>query len=238
MFFNTPTLIGHRGLKAFAPENTLSSFEVAYQKGFKWVEFDVQLTSDYTPIILHDDTVDRTTNGFGKLNHLSWAELSNLDAGSWFSPAFQGARIPTFVELMSFLNHKQMAANIEIKSDTDWGALLIAKTIIPLLPDSFTPERLLFSSFQHDCIFWIRQYYPQLPAGFLMEKIDWSLVSKLTPEEHLTLHCDFQQNSLEDIQKMVLKGFCVLVYTVNDESIAKKLWDIGVKGIFTDALHP
>ena len=114
-----PKVIGHRGAAENAPENTLESFRAAAAEGARWVEFDAKLTADNAVIILHDDDLDRTTNGKGpaKLNTL--AELKALDAGSWFKPGLQpgfaGARIPTLAETLRLLGELDLSANVELK---------------------------------------------------------------------------------------------------------------------------
>src|SRR4051794_34519268 len=98
-----PKVIGHRGAKAYAPENTLAGIRTAAQQGARWVEVDVKLTRDGVPILMHDDTVDRTTNGKGAAATLDFAELRRLDAGAWFGPAFAGERIPTLEEALALV---------------------------------------------------------------------------------------------------------------------------------------
>src|SRR5580658_7344129 len=95
-----PPVIAHRGASAQAPENTMAAFRLATESGAKWVEFDVHLTQDGVPVIMHDDTLDRTTDGKGKIADASWADVQKLDAGSWFDKRFKGERVPHLDEVL------------------------------------------------------------------------------------------------------------------------------------------
>ena len=107
-------VVAHRGLKAAAPENTLPAFQAAVDAGFEWVELDVRLTSDGKHVVLHDSTVDRTTNGTGSIKEMTLAELRELDAGTWFAPRFTGAKVPTFSETLEFCKGK-VNLNVDCK---------------------------------------------------------------------------------------------------------------------------
>ncbi|XCB29432.1 glycerophosphodiester phosphodiesterase family protein [Arcanobacterium hippocoleae] len=111
------TLIAHRGLNTIAPENTFSAFNAAINRGINWIETDVDALGDGTPIIIHDTSLDRTTDKSGSYYDLSASDLPNIDAGSWFSPEFAAEKIPTLENLVQFMNETGMNANIEIKSN-------------------------------------------------------------------------------------------------------------------------
>src|SRR5438445_1086012 len=108
-------LIAHRGASALAPENTLAAFRKAGEIGAKWVEFDVMLAADGEAVVIHDDTLDRTTNAKGNVCDYPYSYLQTLDAGSWFNPQFSHEKIPTLAEVIGVLRHCKLAANIEIK---------------------------------------------------------------------------------------------------------------------------
>ncbi|HKQ97182.1 MAG TPA: glycerophosphodiester phosphodiesterase family protein, partial [Candidatus Polarisedimenticolia bacterium] len=111
-----PLLIGHRGASAHAPENTLASFERALHDGADWIECDVRLSADDVPIILHDATLDRTTDGRGSAASLPLASILRLDAGSWFAPRFRGERVPMLAEVLALLDGRG-GINLELKID-------------------------------------------------------------------------------------------------------------------------
>ncbi|HET6220602.1 MAG TPA: glycerophosphodiester phosphodiesterase family protein, partial [Dongiaceae bacterium] len=103
MAFDLPRVIGHRGAAAYAPENTLEGLREAARRGAGWVEFDAKLTGDGVVVLMHDDTLDRTTDGTGPVAETSYAEISHLDAGAWFGPAWRGARVPTLADALALL---------------------------------------------------------------------------------------------------------------------------------------
>ncbi len=117
-----PRVIGHRGLAARAPENTLAGFAEAARLGVGWIELDVQLTSDGVPVVFHDDRLERTTDGRGCLTETSFADLRRLDAGRWFSDRFAGQRVPSLAETLTFLIDAGLGLNLEIKASEEAGA--------------------------------------------------------------------------------------------------------------------
>jgi len=111
----SPPVIAHRGASGYAPENTMASFVKAAQLGIKWVEFDVVLAKCGTPIIFHDETLDRTSNAHGLIDDYTYTQLQAFDAGKWFHPHFSSERIPTLAQVLVFLYEAGMSANVEIK---------------------------------------------------------------------------------------------------------------------------
>jgi glycerophosphoryl diester phosphodiesterase len=110
-----PRLCAHRGAGKLAPENTLAAFRLGHSHGYRMVEFDVKLSADGVAFLLHDDTLDRTTNGRGRADAHTWRELSQLDAGSWHSPAYAGEPLPTLAAVARWSLAHDVAVNIEIK---------------------------------------------------------------------------------------------------------------------------
>ena len=117
----------HRGASAIAPENTIAAFRAAAEQGAKWVELDVALSADGELIVIHDDSVDRTSSGTGNLGTLTAAEIAILDGGAWFAPRFAGERIPTLSEVITALGEIGLNINVEIKQhpitsrSTNWS---------------------------------------------------------------------------------------------------------------------
>ena len=109
-------IAAHRGVSSLAPENTLSAFQKAAAMGCEWIEFDVQLTQDGSPVVIHDKTVERCTNGVGIVSEMTLKELKLLDAGSWFSKEFCNETIPTLEEVLSLAKKYNMSVNIELKT--------------------------------------------------------------------------------------------------------------------------
>src|SRR5438093_923645 len=110
-----PRYIAHRGAGKLAPENTLAAMRVGYAHGYRMVEFDVKLSGDGVPFLLHDETLDRTTTACGRADAYSWGELAKVDAGSWHSPAFAGEPLPTLTAIARWAIANGVACNIEIK---------------------------------------------------------------------------------------------------------------------------
>jgi glycerophosphoryl diester phosphodiesterase len=239
MFLNeNALLIGHRGLSAFAPENTLPSFLKAAKEGLQWVEFDIRLTADMKLVVFHDDTLERTTNGEGLVSKRTLSELQLLDAGSWFSPAFQNTNISTLDEVLLFLEAHNLQANIEIKSTPEQADATV-EAFFPYLQGWPRGKPYPFvSSFDHKALAHCRYSFPQLPIGYLVEKIKRKEIESLLDDPFCSINCSNEHNTLDDYQTLIQTDTPVFVYTVNKLDDAKKLFAAGVQGLFTDCLTP
>jgi glycerophosphoryl diester phosphodiesterase len=230
-----PPVIAHRGSRMRAPENTLASFMAAREDGAQWIETDVKLTSDGVPILMHDDILDRTTDGQGAVADMSWAEMQNLDAGGWFSPAFKGMRILTLAEGLAFARAANMRLNLELKpcpgraQATAMVALIEAAKLWP----EAAPVPLI-SSFDVEALTIAAQLHPGWPRGLLLDewRDDWRELASLTQATTINLNVDIVTPErialLRDAQKSIL------VYTVNDPAAAKTLLQSGVQAVFSD----
>lgn len=230
-----PSVIGHRGAASHAPENTLAGLREGARRGATWVEFDVKLTRDAVPILMHDDLLDRTTSGVGAVATRSRAEIAGLDAGSWFGPAFAGESVPTLEEALALCLELGLGANIEIKPcpgrarETARGALAVARACWP--GDRAPP---LVSSFDRDALDEARTCAPGWPRGLLLEGVppDWR--DRFQALQCSTLHVADRSLSADRVAS--LSGTApVLAYTVNDPDRARALIGMGVTGVFTDA---
>jgi len=161
-------VVGHRGNSAVAPQNTLAAFEAAWRAGADAVEMDVQLTADGRVVVIHDDTVDATTDGTGPVSSFTLAEIRSLDAGGWFSPAFAGQRVPTFDEVVAFLRRRDIDLLLEFK-DT-WSVDDVALCTEPLLAAGLAP-RVVVQSFDVATVAALRDAAPELRRGLLLEAI-------------------------------------------------------------------
>lgn len=190
-------LIGHRGVAALAPENTLASFELASKQGIEWVEFDVRLTRDEHLIIFHDDTLERTTNGSGLVNEHTLDHLIQLDAGSWFAPRFKGQTIPVFSKMITTLNQLQLFSNIELKVPPN-ASKHHCDTLVDLLIDNlkhYWPKDNpwpLVSSFQWELLIRLRAKMPDIPIGFLQENCSYDMIEIVTSTPNSALHCGYE----------------------------------------------
>ncbi len=224
--------VGHRGASAYAPENTVAAFEEALRLGAKAVEFDLRLTSDGVPVVLHDETVDRTTSGKGPVAKLSRFELLRLDAGSWMHARFAGTRIPTLDEALLAIGPRARPV-IELKVDVPAPVLLAALRKFDL------EEEVLVISFEERWLQGLRRASATLPLGLLAEK--WSAdmplrARRLAPggeaEGVLVLNVDFLGTT--QIAACEAQGLEVWCYTANDVGMAAACAAMGVTGIITD----
>ncbi len=234
-FIYEPPVIGHRGACAYAPENTMSSFTKAVQLGIRWIEFDVMLAACGTPIVIHDETLDRTTNAVGKVGDYPYAFLRTLDAGSWFSPAFSGERIPAFEQVIEFVRDTGICANVEIKPlpGQDEATVLAALKVVARYFSEINPY-ILFSSFSVPALQYLRKYSPGCAIGLLMHEwlSDWQVIA----DELNCVSINVNQEILTAANIPVLKvdGRQVLSYTVNDARRAEQLFSSGVDAVFSD----
>lgn len=230
-----PPVIAHRGASASAPENTLSAFRRAHELGARWVEFDVKLTADNRPVVFHDDTLDRTTDGRGRVAGTPLAALGELDAGQWFDPDFAGELVPTLEEVLDLLAEMGMGANMELKpcpGRAEETAAVVLESARQAWPESAQP--LLISSFDRTCLAIARDTAPQWPRGLLVEALtdDWRDAAEAAGA--LSVHCAAGPLGPSQVSEMLDAGYRVMVYTVNDPGRALNLWDWGVHGIITD----
>ncbi len=235
MLSTLPRLIGHRGAKESAPENTLASLREAARQGARWVELDVMLTGDGVPVLIHDDTLDRTTDGRGPVAGLTLAELRRLDAGAWFSPRFAGERVPTLEEALALLLDLGLGLNLEIKPFPG-REVPTAEAALAVLRRHWPAGRpLLVSSFEVPCLEVARAAAPDIPRGYLLwdPPADWAAVADRLEAATLNVHQDRQ--TAASVAAYRATGRPVLAYTVNDAGRARELFGWGVAAVFTDA---
>ena len=230
-------VIGHRGLAGYAPENTMAAFRAAATAGLRWVELDAKLCASGELLVLHDNKVDRTSNGHGRAEQMSWAALQQLDVGHWFDARFAGERIPLLSQVLAFCAERGIGVNIELKPNpSDYVAT--ARVLAELLRSGDWLERLplLVSSFSRQSLRAIQRYLPALPRGFLLER-RWptaAILAELEALQAVSFHYD--DNLIDDalIAAVRASGRDVLVWTVNDADRARQLWQQGVSAVFSD----
>jgi len=230
-----PKVIGHRGAAASAPENTLAGFRRAAALGAAWVEFDARLTADCRAIVFHDDRLERTTNGHGRLVDATLAEIRRLDAGSWFGPAFAGEPVPTVAEAMIEIAALGLGANLEIKPEPG-RETEIARVALAEAAAAWPAERPapLVSSFSRAALAAARDLVPDWPRGLLVARLpsDWRDIT--VGLGCRTVHCDQRHLDADAVAAIREAGLDVLAWTVNDPGKARRLWGWGVAGLFTD----
>lgn len=230
-----PKVIGHRGAAGHAPENTIVSLKSAAALGARWVEFDVKLASGGEPILFHDDTFDRTTDGKGKVAETPLAELRDFDAGKWYQARFAGERIPTLDEAMVVLARLGLGANVEIKPcpgrERETG-----ETVAQALKSRW-PGRLpapLVSSFNFESLAAAASVAPEFPRALLFREVPESWRARAEELGATSIHCNHMFLDRNRVASMRGAGYAVRAYTVNDVRSAVQLFSWGVDSVFTD----
>lgn len=232
-----PPILAHRGASAYAPENTMAAFTKAQQLGFAWIEFDVMLSKDYVPIIFHDDDLDRTTNSHGFVGDKTFAELKQLDAGSWFNPTFVNERIPSLEEVCKFLSKTGMAANIEIKPLPGQDRGTVTRALDVILPILSQPNpAILFSSFSVESLSYLREHLPEAHLGLLLHEWTEGWESIAESLNCISIHVFEEILTLEHAKKIKKMDKLLLSYTVNTTLQAEKFYKWGVDAVFSDTM--
>ncbi|MCY3976508.1 MAG: glycerophosphodiester phosphodiesterase [Chloroflexi bacterium] len=231
---SSETLIfGHRGAMARAPMNTMASFELAMQQGADGIELDVHLSRDGQLVVIHDDSVDATSDGQGKVADMTLDQLKRLDAGAWYSDEFAGQRIPTLDEVFDAFGDG-MFINVEIKSSRETVDRL-EKRLAECLRRHNMRERVIVSCFDPVILRRVKQMMPLVLMGFLY--------APAMPAAHNLLLKEFRHEARHPLHVMVDEGYMkwaraqdyyVNVWTVNDPERARQLKRLGVNTIMTD----
>ncbi len=232
----SPLIFAHRGASAYAPENTLAAFELALQQGASAIELDAMLCASGEVVVIHDDTLERTTNGHGRVGETPLDTLCTLDAGSAFSPDFAGEHVPTLAEVFARIG-KRALINIELKN---YASPLddLPNRVAALVQAYDVAECVLFSSFNPIALRRIHALLPQVPLGLLTTASRWGrllnspLGRVLVPYQ--ALHPAKEAVTPALVQAVHRAGCRVHVYTVNDPQEARRLFALGVDGIFSD----
>ena len=220
-------LWAHRGASAVAPENTLAAFFIAASCGASGLEMDVHSSKDGVPVIIHDETLERTTNGSGKVCKMSLRELKKLDAGAWFSPAFIGEQIPALIDVLEAF-HGRLRLNLELK-DFDSGI-----NVLSMIKD-YPGTDCVISSFNYQLLHRLRSLESDLPLAVLFAKGNWRQAVTFAIElKAEAFHPEVAQISRPMISVCNEAGLPVFAWTVDEIKVVKSLLRAGVKGIFSN----
>ncbi|MCY3778814.1 MAG: glycerophosphodiester phosphodiesterase family protein [Chloroflexi bacterium] len=226
-------VFGHRGAMASAPMNTLASFQLAYEQGAHGIELDVQLSRDGHLVILHDCTVDATTDGQGNVADLTLAELKRLDAGAWFAEGFAGQRIPTLDEVFDEFGNA-LLINVEIKCSRE-SVDRMEKPLADCIRRHNMREQVIISCFDPVVLRRVKGMLPMVMMGFLyqpeMPVAHYLPLKKLWHEARHPRHDMVDEGYMNWARA---QGYCVNVWTVNDPQRACALSRLGVNGLITD----
>ena len=228
-------IIGHRGAPLLAPENTLASFAAAYAQGCRAIECDVVLSRDGQTFIFHDDRLERTSNGRGEIWQLNAAEIRQLDAGTWFSPAFKGEAIPSLQQTLAWLIQHQMQANIEIKYHPE-HYLRLSDAVIDEIQAASMPAQpfVLVSSFSPEILQHCRDLSPQLLLGYLLDEWQAEAIALAKALSCYSVHLSRKLVTKERVMLLKDQGFHVFVYTVNQGELMNQYRAMGIDGVFSD----
>ncbi len=232
---NIPRIIGHRGSPRAAPENTLASFRQAALEGARWIEFDAALTIDNRVVIFHDDTLERTSDGVGRVAEMPLDAIGALDAGSWFDEVYKGEPIPTLEETLETLATLRLGFNMELKVDPG-REVDLATIALPVAKDCWpkSASTPLISSFSMQAVAAAKEILADWPRGLIFDQrpADWE---KLGQTMELTaFNANHEYLTQEAVAEMNEAGYTVLGYTVNELERAHELFSWGVSAIFTD----
>ena len=231
-----PRVFAHRCGGALAPENSLAGLRIAARLGLAAVEFDVMLSADGSPWLLHDETLERTTDGSGRVCAASDARLRGLDAGVRRHPAFAGEGVPTLAAAAAACRQLGLHANVEIKPAVGCEELtgtVVARQVQALWVGSAQP---LVSSFSEVALAAARVAAPGLPLACLYERVPADWRARMHQFGALTLHCDAALVDDGMLAEARACGVPVLCYTVNDPLLASALFARGVAAVFTDRI--
>lgn len=225
---------GHRGAQAYAPMNTLPAFELAAEQGAHGIELDVQLSKDGVPVVIHDFSVDATTDGSGFVADMTLEQLKALDAGSWFDAKFAGTRIPTLDEVFDALGQR-LIINVEIKwfLPEDNG---IERVVADAIAEYGLRERVLVSSFNPIVLKRFRAIAPDVPLGYLTSShtMQENTQPMVLPSDFEAQHPHHELIDPTRAEWVLESGHILNAWTVNEPERARQLLLMGVQGIITD----
>lgn len=232
-----PRYIAHRGAGKLAPENTLAAFRLGASFGYRMFEFDVKLSADGKPILMHDATLDRTTSGAGRVDGLTLGELAQLDAGAWHSPGYAGEPVATLAAIARYTQANGLHSNIEIKPvpgrESQTGAAVALDAQV-LWRDAAVPP--LLSSFSEEALAAARQAVPELPRALLVDALPADWLERARALGCVALDANYRVLDAQLIAAAHAAGLRVLSYTVNDPERAAQLLGWGLDGLITDGV--
>ena len=238
-----PRWIAHRGAGRLAPENTLAAFRLGARHGYRMFECDVKLSADGVPFLLHDATLERTSNGPRPISEGAssvagdhpWTALSQLDAGSWHSRAFAGEPLPSLQNIAHYCLHNGFFLNIEIKPTPGLERLtgaVVAQHAARLWQGNDVPP--LLTSFRPEALQAAQEAQPLLPRGLLLDSFWSGWLETARALQCVAIVCNHALWDKESVRLAYSAGFRTLSYTVNDEWAAQRLIELGTDAIITD----
>lgn len=225
----------HRGASAVAPENTIAAFRAAAEQGARWVELDVALLADDTLVVIHDDSVDRTTSGKGSLGALTQADIAKLDAGTWFDARYAGEHLPTLAEVIKALGELGLSANVEIKQHKHHKSLdQLVRAVQADINRRAPSTQIMISSFDPDALRAMRALEPELEMAMLWGRPPEDWAEKLKAIPATTIHMHYKALSIGMLEETSKTGIKVRAWTCNNPVELVSFWGAGLTGVITD----
>jgi glycerophosphoryl diester phosphodiesterase len=244
-----PRVIAHRGGGALAPENTIAAIDVGRRLGFAAIEIDAMLAHDGIPVLMHDSSVDRTTNGSGSVAALTAADLRRLDAGGWFDARFRGEPVPTLTDAIRHCRAHGVWIDIEIKpggGEARRTGAVVARTAAELYADCVRPggdsaDRIeprapLLSSFSAAALAAAREAAADLPRGWITSRVPEDWRARLEALGCVALHTNHRHLTRAVARAIKEAGYWLFCYTVDDPRRARELLDWGADALCTDRI--
>lgn len=242
-----PKIVAHRGGGSLAPENTLAAMRCGYAHGFRAVEFDVMLSSDSIPVLMHDPEFGRTVPGSGKVCNTTARELAAMDAGAWFADEFAGEPVPDYQQVVRFCKEHGIWMNVEIKPspgfETETGKVvaestqrLFAAEIAAHVHGVNDASLPLLSSFSFEALVAAKAAAPRVPRGLLVDVIAPDWCDRLRALDAVALHTNHKNLTPELAAAVKNAGFGLFCYTVNSLERAREILGWGVDGFCTDRI--
>jgi len=224
--------IAHRGASAVAPENTMAAFEQAVELGADVIELDLHVSSDGELVVIHDVTLDRTTNGKGPVHACSLQELKQLDAGAWFGKNFAGEHIPTLTEVLDRFAGKVPLA-LEIKAGSAFYHR-IEERLVSVLREHQAISQVAVASFDHHALLRLKELEPSLRTAALLVGRPASMAAVAGPSQvdAMALECSLVTKT--EVDACHTAGLQLVVWVVNEPTQMRHFIDLGVDGIITD----
>jgi glycerophosphoryl diester phosphodiesterase len=244
-----PRIQAHRGGGALAPENTLAAIRRGHAMGFRAIEIDARLTSDEVPVVIHDRTLERTTDGHGAVAETPAAEIARLDAGCWFAQEYRGESVPTLAGTLAFCRAQGISVNLEIKRCADRNAHIgevVARTAARCYADllrsggdraeNVVVQAPLLSSFGREALLAARTAASDLPRGYLVDDVPEDFAAELEALGCVSLHTDHETLTRDKARAVKEAGYWLFCYTVDDPARAREIFGWGVDALCTDRI--
>nr|WP_285846000.1 glycerophosphodiester phosphodiesterase family protein [Bacillus safensis] len=229
-------IIAHRGSSSAAPENTFAAFDLAVQQGADYIELDVQLTMDQHVAVIHDVTVDRTTNGSGLVKSYTLDQLKKLDAGSWFDSQYANERIPTLQEILERYSQR-VGILIEIKHPKQ--QIGVEKAVVDIINRFAYSRHIMVQSFDANALQRVKAYAPSLRTAFIIKPSAFKLTKRKLAEYSSFADCLNMKKTMINrwlIDRIHSFGMDVFIWTVKDQKTADRMKTYPIDGVVTD--HP